>query len=650
MAVNVSTTAASGVWNGTMAANIGPGANVSTVNNDTVSSTIAFLRGSTLDGIAGSDTLTVTDAGTITFGAATITQIEIVNFTEAGAGTVSVATNDANFAAAGNITVDGSLLASASLVFNGAAETNAHFSITGSGAADTLSGGAGNDSLSGGAGDDTLAGAAGNDTLYGGAGLDSLVGGTGDDVFDVDNAGDTVAESAAQGTDTVQTALASYTLAANLENLTGTVGTGQSLTGNSETNSITGGGGNDTLFGGTGADTLVGGGGNDRYIVDVAGDVVTEAVSAGTDEVQTPLAAYTLAANIETLTGTATTGQALTGNGLANAIATGSGNDTLDGGGGDDTLAGGAGNDHYIVDAAGDVVSENTSEGSDEVQAAAATYILGVNIENLTGTGTGQALTGNGLANAIAAGSGNDTLDGGTGADTLVGGAGNDRYIVDAAGDLVTEGADAGTDDVQTALATYTLPANVENLTGAASTGQSLIGNAVANIIAAGAGNDTLSGGDGADSLAGGAGINTLTGGVGNDTFAGSAANLAGDTITDFALGDAIAIAGADLSTLHNTLASTGISLGGGTLALTGVNVAQYFQTLVAGGNTTVTLSAAQTPVIPISVQTPPGGGTVITVASSGVISPTAGGSGLDTVISRPVRPVRADRPRSSVC
>ena len=487
MAVNVSTTAASAVWNGTMAANIGPGANVSTVNNDTVSSTIAFLRGSTLDGIAGSDTLTVTDAGTITFGAATITQIEIVNFTEAGAGTVSVATNDANFAAAGNITVDGSLLASASLVFNGAAETNAHFSITGSGAADTLSGGAGNDSLSGGAGDDTLAGAAGNDTLYGGAGLDSLVGGTGDDVFDVDNAGDTVAESAAQGTDTVQTALASYTLAANLENLTGTVGTGQSLTGNSETNSITGGGGNDTLFGGTGADTLVGG-------------------------------------------------------------------------------------------------------------------------------------------------------------------AGNDRYIVDAAGDLVTEGADAGTDDVQTALATYTLPANVENLTGAASTGQSLIGNAVANIIAAGAGNDTLSGGDGADSLAGGAGINTLTGGVGNDTFAGSAANLAGDTITDFALGDAIAIAGADLSTLHNTLASTGISLGGGTLALTGVNVAQYFQTLVAGGNTTVTLSAAQTPVIPISVQTPPGGGTVITVASSGVISPTAGGSGLDTVISRPVRPVRADRPRSSVC
>ena len=64
----------------------------------------------------------------------------------------------------------------------------------------------------------------------------------------------------------MQTALASYSLAAiaNVENLTGTAATGQTLTGNGGANVITGGAGNDTLDGGAGADTLAGGG--QRYL------------------------------------------------------------------------------------------------------------------------------------------------------------------------------------------------------------------------------------------------------------------------------------------------------------------------------------------------------------------------------------------------
>ena len=221
---------------------------------------------------------------------------------------------------------------------------------------DTLSGLGGDDTLYGNGGNDTLDGGAGNDTLIGGTGDDAMSGGLGNDTYVVESLSDTVTEAANAGTDEVRTALASYSLAiANVENLTGTAATGQTLTGDSLANTITGGSGNDTLDGGAGNDTLIGGAGNDTligglgddiYAVDSLSDVVTEAANAGTDEVRTALASYSLAsANVENLTGTAATGQTLTGDSLANTITGGIGNDTLDGGGGNDTLIGGAGDD-----------------------------------------------------------------------------------------------------------------------------------------------------------------------------------------------------------------------------------------------------------------------------------------------------------------
>jgi Ca2+-binding RTX toxin-like protein len=126
-------------------------------------------------------------------------------------------------------------------------------------------------------------------------------------------------------------------------------------------------------------------------------------------------------------------------------------------------------------------------------------------IENVTGSRFNDDITGDGSANRLDGGAGDDTLDGGAGADVLVGGAGNDTYVVDDIGDVVSESAAQGTDTVRTSLTAYTLPANVENLTGTASA-QALTGNILANVITAGGANDTLTGGGGYDTYRIGAG------------------------------------------------------------------------------------------------------------------------------------------------
>jgi trimeric autotransporter adhesin len=354
-----------------------------------------------------------------------------------------------------------------------------------------------------------ITGNIGNNTLNGAGGLDTLIGGLGDDTYVIDNAGVTVTEKAAEGTDTVNASI-NYILGDNLENLTLT-GTAISGTGNGLDNTITGNASDNTIDGGVGADTMIGGVGNDTYNVDNTLDVITEldTPGSGIDTVNTN-ATYTLGANVENLTLTGTGNINGTGNNLNNVITGNDGNNTLNGAGGLDTLIGGLGNDTYVIDNAGVTVTEKAAEGTDTVNASI-TYTLGDNLENLTLTGIGNINgTGNALNNVIAGNSGNNTLNGAGGLDTLIGGLGDDTYVINNAGVVVTESVNAGTDLVNASI-NYTLGDNLENLTLTGTGDIDGTGNELANIITGNAGNNTLNGGVGADTMIGGAGNDTYT-------------------------------------------------------------------------------------------------------------------------------------------
>ncbi|MCF1710655.1 hypothetical protein L0V05_17745 [Tabrizicola sp. J26] len=510
--------------------------------------------------------------------------------------------------------------------------------LTGDGGANKLTGNAGNDTLDGGAGDDTMTGGDGNDvytvdsagdvvsetnavaatggidrvnsllaaytlganieegrilsagaanvtgntlanTLFAGAGNNVLDGGVGADTASYSFAGGAVTVSLASVGAQATGNSGSDTLL-NIENLMGSA-YNDVLTGNTGANRLGGGAGNDTLIGGGGNDTMVGGDGSDLYTVDSVGDVVSEsnaaAVTGGIDRVNSLLAAYTLGANVEEGQILANGAANLTGNGLANTLIAGAGNNVLNGLAGSDTVS---------YETASGAVKVNLAITTAQATGASGSDTL-LNIEHLAGSSFSDTLTGNAGANRLSGGAGNDALNGGAGNDTMTGGDGNDLYTVDSAGDVVSEtNADAvtgGIDRVNSLLAGYTLGANVEEGRILSVGSANLTGNALDNTLFAGVGNNVLNGDSGSDTasyatasgavkvnlaittaqatgasgsdtllnienlngssyndtLTGNADANRLNGGAGNDTLNGGAGNdsLSGGAGTDFLFG-----------------------------------------------------------------------------------------------------------------
>ncbi|QBE62421.1 calcium-binding protein [Pseudoduganella lutea] len=414
-------------------------------------------------------------------------------------------------------------------------------SLNGGNGDDSVQGDEGNDRLDGGADDDSLWGEEGNDTLLGGEGNDGLVGNVGNDSLNGGNGNDTVQGD--EGDDRQDGGGGDDSMWGEEGNDTLHGGEGNDgLVGNVGNDSLDGGNGNDSLWSGEGDDLLLGGAGDDRIVAN--GGSATVRGGAGEDRLLLvePLGNYGRERTGETglrLT-SKVTGAVIdmldvehlwfdstwhTFADLTSDLPSQWG-DTLYSGGTGDTLAGGQGNDTYVVRHPGTIITEAANGGNDTVKADR-DYTLGDGVENLVLLGTGTLRgDGNALNNKLTGNAAANILDGGAGKDTMTGGAGSDRYVVDDKSDVVIEKAgDAGTDQVISMLAAYTLGADVENLTAGRDSNFTGNGNAGANRVSGLTGNDKLSGNGGSDTLSGGAGNDTLLGGAGHDEFIGGAGN-----------------------------------------------------------------------------------------------------------------------------
>ena len=211
----------------------------------------------------------------------------------------------------------------------------------------------------------------------------------------------------------------------------------------------------------------------------------------------------TITGNIfnNTLNGTNDAGdyiEARDGNDVVNAA---DGNDTVFGGNGNDTLNGENGDDILHGEAGADRLFGG--EGSDLLYGGAGSDSLDGGVGN-------DLLFGGAGTDTLLGGLGDDTLDGGAGNDILNGGGGLDTvsYWAETAAVTVNlntgvaSGVSSGTDSLT----------SIENVIGT-TFNDTITGSNDANLIDAGAGDDSINAGAGNDTVYGGAGNDTIIGG-----------------------------------------------------------------------------------------------------------------------------------------
>jgi serralysin len=241
----------------------------------------------------------------------------------------------------------------------------------------------------------------------------------------------------------------------------------------------------------------------------------------------------------------------LYGLGGNDTLSGGLGNDLLDGGSGADQMLGGSGDDVYLVDDSGDVVTEVSATGGNDLVRASVSWTLMANVENLQLDGVADIIgTGNTLANRITGNSGNNVLNGQAGIDTMNGGEGSDIYLIGLASEHpvaeIVDSGSTGVDEVRFAatsagtLKLYAGDRGIEQVvlgTGtdavADTTGTTalnvdasaltkaivLVGNDGANLLIGTAYADQIGGGGGADLVNGQGSVDRMDGGEGSDIY-----------------------------------------------------------------------------------------------------------------------------------
>lgn len=534
--------------------------------------------------------------------------------------------------------------------------------MKGLGGADTLNGGAGNDDLDGGAGNDLLDGGTGNDTYrfsagggldtvseYFTGGADTLIISGGLTINDVTVSDYSTYHSKVVINSGVDEIVLNYLRDGNtllhVESikfddgfvatlpdynswLKGTAGN-DAVSGNASHNvligyagndTITGAGGDDDAHGGAGDDSIDGGDGSDFLHGGVGTDTVTyaSATAAVTVSLATTTAQNTSGAGTDTVLGFenlfgSAYNDTLTGDGNANVIQGGVGNDTMDGGGGVDTLT-------YAAATAGITMNLTTVTG--QATGGAGTDTVS-NFENLVGSAYNDTLTGNNSANVIEGGVGNDTMNGSGGIDTLT-------YVNATAG--ITMNLATATGQVTGGAGTDTI-SNFENLIGSAFN-DTLTGNGSANIMEGGSGNDTINGAGGVDTLtyvnaSGGITINLATGtgqatgGAGTDTIS-NFENLIGSAFNDTLTGNNSA------NIIEGGAGDDTISGSGGIDTLTYVNAAAGITMNLATGTGQATGGAGTDTVSNFENLT--GSAFNDTLTGNGSANIMEGGAGNDTI------------------
>lgn len=319
---------------------------------------------------------------------------------------------------------------------DGSSVTGDNIVASGGPGSDGIMTGDGADTLNGGSGSDSLQGGAGADTLNGDAGSDNLDGGAGNDA---ENGGDDNDYFGQNG------------------------GTAQD-----------------------GADTIDGGNGVDQMDYSERTSGVTADLASGTNNSGGSGEMDTLL-NIENANGSFSGPNTLTGNASPNSLYGGSDVDTINGGDGNDTMFGDQGNDTL-----------NGGPGNDDVEGGSGTDML-------DGGDGNDYVYGDEGADTLTGGLGDDELDPGgniaDGADVMDGGDGSDfvDYYRAAAVtiDMSSEGGAPTTNNGE--ANEHDTIVNVESANDYGSGNDTVIGNALANIVYGGNGQDNVQTGAGND-------------------------------------------------------------------------------------------------------------------------------------------------------